>query len=56
MDSALEKKIGRSDGEILALRYGVYKGRTTPHKPLMLLAVIHLMERRGNPREQDSVR
>lgn len=55
MDSALEEKVGRLRDEIHALRYGAYKGRLTPHKPLMFLAVIHLMEKRGNPREQDSV-
>lgn len=46
MDSALEEKVGLLRSEILAMRRGVHRGRTKPHKPLMLLAVIDLLDRR----------
>lgn len=46
MDSSLEEKTRRLEGEILAIRRGVHKGRAKPHKPLMLLAVIDLLNRR----------
>ncbi|MBI2842132.1 MAG: hypothetical protein HYX78_01900 [Armatimonadetes bacterium] len=46
MDTALEEKVARLRAEILGMRRGVHKGRMKPHKPLLLLAVIELLDRR----------